>query len=69
MFYRKHDTVFYQPGQRKGGTTVRARVATVHRDGSYTITALFYVRADGSDVPGYLGFNYRVDARMLRVSL
>lgn len=55
--YKKGDTVFY----KTGADTVRASVKTVHRDGSVTITALFYQR-DGKDAPGCLGFTYRMDA-------
>lgn len=64
---RKHETVYYNPG--KSRDAVRARVSTVHRDGTYTITALFYVRADGSDVTGYLGYKYRIGGEVLRQAL
>ncbi|GAA5544238.1 MULTISPECIES: hypothetical protein [Hyphomicrobiales] len=42
-----------------GSADVRARIETMHRDGSVTVRALFYHR-DGKDVPGYLGFKYRL---------
>lgn len=53
----KGQTVFYSTGS----AIVRATVKTLHRDGSITVTALFYQR-DGKDVPGYLGFPIRMDA-------
>lgn len=59
----KGDTVFYTTG----GATVRARVETVHRDGTATVQALFYFR-EGKDAPGYLGFKYRMDANDLRTT-
>lgn len=53
----KGDTVFYT--NRSG--TYSARVERVHRDGTFTVRALFPVR-DGKELPyGYLGFKYRVD--------
>ncbi len=38
----------------------------MHRDHSVTVTALFYVSSDGEDVPGYLGFKYRMWADDVR---
>jgi hypothetical protein len=57
---KKGDTVFYSTGS----AVIRARVRTRHRDGSVTVTALFYL-SDGEDVPGYLGFRYRIYAEDL----
>lgn len=42
-----------------GSSEVRARVETAHRDGSITVRAMFY-QNNGKDVPGYLGFKYRL---------
>lgn len=60
---QKGDTVFYSTGS----ADVRAKVVTLHRDGSVTVLAQFYVRG-GRDVPGYLGFKYRLDAADLRTT-
>lgn len=60
---KKGDSVLYSTGN----SDVRARVETMHRDGSVTVKALFYV-SDGKDVPGYLGFKYRMDAGDLHPS-
>lgn len=59
----KGETVFYS----NDNVTVRARVKTMHRDGSVTVEALFF-HCDGKDVPGYLGYCYRVDAGALRLA-
>lgn len=59
---QKGDTVFYSTGS----ADVRARVERLHRDDSVTVTALFYVGSDGEDVPGYLGFKYRMWADDVR---
>lgn len=68
--FPKHSTVFYTPGNANDGVNVRARVLVVHNDGSYTIKALFYVNADGSDKFGYLGYTYRrVTGAKLRATL
>jgi hypothetical protein len=40
--------------------TFRARVVRIHRDGTVTVKALFQVGPDGKDIPGYLGFEYRI---------
>lgn len=62
---RKGDTVFYT----NSAGTFSARVESVHRDGTFTVTALFPVY-DGKEVHGgYLGFKYRVDADILRPTL
>nr|DAH84814.1 MAG TPA: hypothetical protein [Caudoviricetes sp.] len=52
---KKGDTVFYETK----AAAVRARVTTVHRDGSVSVRALFFQR-DGKDIPGYLGFICRL---------
>lgn len=43
----------------------RYRVETCHRDGTYTVQALFAVDAQGKDVPGFLGYPYRVSGNTL----
>lgn len=53
---RKGDNVLYNTGS----SDVRARIERMHRDGSVTVRALFYQNANGEDVPGYLGFKYRM---------
>lgn len=62
---RKGDTVFYNTGS----ADVRARIERRHRDDSVTVTAMFYVGSDGKDVPGYLGFKYRMSADDVRSTL
>lgn len=54
--FKKRDTVTYGPV----GCAVRGYVDIVHRDGSVTVKAMFHVDANGKDLPGYLGFRYRV---------
>lgn len=63
--YAKRQTVFYSPWGR--AVTIRARIETVHRDGTLTVRALFH-HAEGADVPGYLGFKYRLGPETLRRS-
>jgi hypothetical protein len=63
--YKKNDKVTYNTGSAK----VRGFVTTVHKDGSLTVKAMFYVGDDGKDIPGYLGFNYRVWPNDLQVGL
>lgn len=58
---RKSDAVTYPVR----GSAIRARVTRVHRDGTVTVEAQFYLDANGKEVPGYLGFKYRVPADML----
>jgi len=58
----KGQSCFYRPGNRNDCIVIRSRVETVHRDGSYSIIALFYLDANGEDRAGYLGFRYRVGA-------
>lgn len=58
---KKGSTVFYSSGD----DTYRARVETMHADGTVTITSLFRQK-DGKDAPGYIGFKYRVDSAELR---
>lgn len=60
--FKRHDTVCYGTGDSK----VRAMVTRVHRDGSVTVQARFFVRPDGTDLPGFLGYKYRMDAGDLR---
>jgi hypothetical protein len=43
----------------------RYRVETVHRDGTYTVQALFALDEHGKDQPGFLGYRYRVSANNL----
>lgn len=63
--YAKRQKVFFTPwGQ---SLTIRASVETVHRDGTLTVRALFH-HADGADVPGYLGFTYRLGPETLRTT-
>lgn len=61
--YAKRQTVFYTPWGES--VAIRARVETVHRDGTLTVLALFH-HAEGSDVPVYLGFKYRLGPETLR---
>ena len=62
---KRLDTVFYGVG----AATVRARVETLHRDGTVTVGAQFFVDAEGKDVPGYLGYRFsRVERSDLRPS-
>lgn len=63
--FKKRDAVFYSTG----AATIRARVETVHRDGSISVRALFYLNDHGADVPGYLGFLYRMHPADLQVGL
>jgi len=68
----KGDTAFY----KTHGNTVRCRVERMHRDGTATVTALFFVsfadpesnRGGYTDAPGYLGIKARMDASGLRAS-
>ena len=55
--FTKRQTVLYTPYGTAQAS--RARVDTVHRDGTFTVVALFYQRK-GEDVPGYLGCKYRM---------
>lgn len=49
---------------RYAGT--RYRVETCHRDGSFTVRAMFPIDAEGRDQPGFLGFRYQVSADALQ---
>jgi hypothetical protein len=49
-----------------GDMTFRARVVRIHRDGTVTVKALFQVGPDGKDIPGYLGFEYRISQDDIR---
>lgn len=60
--FKKGDQLTYNTGS----ADIRARVETAHRDGSVTVTALFY-QDKGKDVPGYLGFKYRLWPNDLQV--
>lgn len=52
----KHQVVYYETR----GEPVRCTVTTAHKDGSFTVRALFFVQpSDGREVGGYLGFVYR----------
>jgi hypothetical protein len=65
--FRKGDTVFYF-AQGNPRWPVRARVDKVHRDGGYTVTALWNVdRATGQDTVdmGHLGYVYRMHGGLL----
>ncbi len=58
---KKGDTVFYT----NSASTFRARVKTMHRDGTVTVVALCQVR-DGKDVPySHMDFTYRTYASLL----
>lgn len=50
---------------RSEGADTRYQVLTVHRDGSYTVRAMFHLNEDGTDSSGFLGFKYRVDGSAL----
>lgn len=45
--------------------SVRYRVERVHRDGTYTVRAIFALDEQGRDLPCYLGYKYRVGASVL----
>lgn len=53
MAYRKGDAVCDVDRE------TRYVVERVHRDGTYTVRAMFGLRKDGSDRPGFLGYRYR----------
>ena len=57
--FKKGDNVFYVSNAGKG-FPVRSRVETCHKDGSYTITALFRLDEAGDDQPAYLGDKFRI---------
>lgn len=42
-------------------------VRTAHRDGTLTIEAMFALRPDGTDVPGWVGGTSRVHATEVEV--
>lgn len=48
--------------------TIKALVQRCHKDGSYTVQAYFYVGKDGTDLPGFIGYRYRVDGDALQVA-
>jgi hypothetical protein len=61
---KKGDTVYYT---QDSGYRYRARVVTVHRDGTLTVSPQFVLRPDNTDAPGYLGdMKFRVDPVHLR---
>lgn len=53
---KKGDIVFYVNRTAK----LLAIVRTLHRDGSPTVEAQFAIGNDGQDLPGYLGYKYRL---------
>jgi len=61
----KGDTVFYRSA---AGVIVRASIATMHRDGSVSVAAQFYVDDAHADLPGYLGFKFRLASDDLYLS-
>jgi hypothetical protein len=65
--FTKGQTVYY--GSQSAASAIRARIETAHRDGTYTITALFTVRPDGR-TGNYLGYKYKhISAGLLRAVL
>jgi hypothetical protein len=65
--FKKGDTVFYF-AQGDPRHPVRARVDKVHRDDTYTVTALWNVdRATGQDAVNlmFLGYTYRIPGGLL----
>lgn len=55
----KGAVVFYRAF---AGHRIRARIRTCHKDGSFTIEAMFALDDNGKDIPGYLGYKYRIAA-------
>lgn len=53
MAYRKDDAVCDVDRE------TRYVVERAHRDGTYTVRAMFGLNKDGSDRAGYLGYRYR----------
>lgn len=64
MTLRRGDTVTYT---LKPGLDVESLVKTVHHDGSVTIQARFFYEA-GQRRPGFLGYHYRVDSKVLTLT-
>ena len=62
---KRGDHITYSPGQT-GKVRVRGMVRRLHRDGSVTVEARFFLDPDGKDVPGYLGYEYRMDPDHLK---
>jgi hypothetical protein len=60
--FAKGDLVNYRT---QSGTRVEAIVRAAHRDGSYTVEARFFFRADGTPCPGYIGHRYLMAANDL----
>lgn len=54
----KGDDVFYRSNS---SDIVRAAVKTIHRDGSVSVLAKFYIDSDHKDRAGYLGFTFRLN--------
>jgi hypothetical protein len=61
MEIKRGEAVFY----RARGGVVRATVKTLHKDGSVSVRAHFFVDEDGKDMLGHLGVTYRVDPEKL----
>lgn len=60
--FKKDDTVYFRPADNPS-QVIRARITHVHRDGSYTVKALFNVLPKGQkDTVGFLGEEYRMRA-------
>lgn len=62
---KRGDHITYSPGQT-GKVRVRGIVRRIHRDGTVTVEARFFLDPDGKDVPGYLGYTYRMDPEHLK---
>jgi hypothetical protein len=58
---RKDDFCYYRTVSGK----VKAKIKTLHADGSVTVEAMFFLRRDGSEVPGYLGQSHRIPAHRI----
>lgn len=57
------DVVRYQSAC---GAVVEAITKAINADGSLTVQAIRPLRDDGTPVPAFMGFVYRIDARDLR---
>jgi hypothetical protein len=54
--FKRNDFVTYTVRKQ----VISARIDRAHRDGTLTLTALFFRDDAGNDLPGYLGYRYRV---------
>ena len=54
---KKGDFVIYKAAS---GVPVRAVVERAHRDGSVRVRSYFFLKLDGTDRPGFLGYCYEL---------